>query len=124
MTRIPVCSGQGCSLWWVRGSSSRFRGKDYFDKLKPPEKAKVESLFERMARDGWIPNKELFRKESDHIYCFKRHQLRMAAFQQGKDWLIVYGFRKKTNSDKRMKRHIDTAERIRSEYLGTEENDE
>jgi hypothetical protein len=117
LARIRICSGQGCSLWWARGSSDRFRGKDYFDKLKPPEKAKFEALFERMARDGRIPNIELFRKESDEIYCFKRYQDRLACFQQGTDWLIVHGFRKKRDKDKRSKRHIETAERIRTRYL-------
>ena len=64
-----------------------------------------------------IKNEELFRKESDNIYCFKRGQHRLACFRQGRDVMLVEGFRKKSNKDKRLKRHIEVAERIRAEYI-------
>ena len=117
MGRTRILPGSVCSLWWVAGPSDRFRGQDYFDKLKLAEKAKFQALFERMARDGRILNKEQFRKEAGNIYCFKRGQHRLACFREGRDLMLVYGFRKKSNKDKRSARHIAAAERIRTEYL-------
>jgi hypothetical protein len=105
------------SLWWAAGASGRFRAKDYYDKLKLTEQAKFDVLFERMAKEGRILNKEHFRKESDCIYCFKRGQHRLACFRDGRDLMLVDGFRKKSDKDKRLIRNIEAAERIRSEYL-------
>jgi Phage derived protein Gp49-like (DUF891) len=117
MSDILIRTGSLCSLWWVAGSSGRFRAKEYFDSLKDPERAKFAVLFERMASTGTIHNEEHFRKESDNIYCFKRGQHRLACFRQGRDFMLVHGFRKKSDKDKRLKRHIETAERLRTEYL-------
>jgi hypothetical protein len=117
MGRIPILQGITCSLWWVAGSSEKFRAKEYFDNLKDPERAKFDVLFERMARDGKIKNPEHFRREAGNISCFKRDQHRLACFRQGKDLMLVHGFRKKSDKDKRLKREIQIAERIRTEYL-------
>jgi Phage derived protein Gp49-like (DUF891) len=117
MGRKRILPGSACSLWWAAGASGRFRAQDYFDELNPPEKAKFDVLFELMAREGRIRNIEHFRKESDTIYCFKRGQHRLACFRDGTDLMLVHGFRKKSDKDKRLKRDIETAERIRSEYL-------
>jgi hypothetical protein len=117
MAILPILSGETCSLWWVAGDSDRFHAQDYFDHLTAPEKAKFTALFERMARDGRIVNEELFRRESGNIHCFKRGQHRLACFREGTDLLLTNGFRKKRDKDKRLKRHIEMAERIRTEYL-------
>jgi hypothetical protein len=117
MPILRILSGERCSLWWAAGSSNRSRAQEYFDNLKLAEKAKFDVLFERMGRDGEIKNPEHFRKESDNIYCFKRGQHRLACFRQGKDLMLVHGFRKKSDKDKRLKREIEIAERIRTEYL-------
>lgn len=125
MTRIPILLGRSASLWWAAGSSDRFRAKDYFDKLKGADKAKFDALFERMAETGTIKNTEQFRKESDHVYCFKRGQHRLACFREGRDLMLIHGFRKKSDKDKRLKRHIETAERLQTEYLDqTQGNDQ
>jgi hypothetical protein len=118
MGRIPILQGSACSLWWAAGSSEQVRAKDYFDDLKDTERAKFEVLFERMARDGTIKNTELFRTEAGgNISCFKRGQHRLACFREGRDLMLVHGFRKKSDKDKRLKREIQIAERIRTEYL-------
>ena len=118
MGRIPILQGSACSLWWAAGPSDRFRAKDYFDDLKDTERAKFEVLFERMARDGTIKNTELFRKEAGgNISCFKRGQHRFACFRRGRDLMLAHGFRKKSDKDKRLKRELEIAERIRTEYL-------
>jgi hypothetical protein len=114
---IPILPGSTCSLWWVPDSSGRFRAKDYFDNLNASDRAKFQVLFERMQTVREIRNIEHFRKEPGNISCFKRGQHRLACFRQGNDLMLVNGFRKKNDKDKRSKRHIETAERIRTEYL-------
>lgn len=98
-------------------ASGRFRAKDYYDSLNDSERAKFQVLFERMAEIGIIRNYEHFRGEEGHISCFKRGQHRLACFRDGGDVMLVHGFRKKSDKDKRLKRHIETAERIRVEYM-------
>ncbi len=117
MPMMPILSGENADLTWVAGSSGRFRGKEYFEKLNAKEKARFDALFKRMAATGSIKNDLLFRKESDEIYCFKRGQHRLACYRVGKTLMLVHGFRKKSDKGLRLKREIETAERIRTEHL-------
>lgn len=118
MGEIPILSGRRCSLWWVADASEHFRAKEYFDNLNVSERAKFQALFELMAENGVILNKERFRKEhATHISCFKSGQHRLACFREGRSLMLVHGFRKKTDKDKRLKRGLEAAERIRTEHL-------
>lgn len=112
-----ISSGRACALWWVADASGRFRAREYYDDLEESERAKFQVLFERMAEFGVIRNPEHFRRKEGDIGCFKRGQHRLACFRDGSDVMLVHGFRKKSDKDKRLKRHIETAERIRGEYL-------
>jgi hypothetical protein len=123
MSILLLEPGPACTLSWVAGASGKFRAKEYFDSLNDSDRAKFHVLFERMARDGVIKNEQLFRKESDDIYCFKRGQHRLACFREGRDMMLVYGFRKKTNKDTRLRRDIEKAERIRAEYIDPQSKD-
>jgi hypothetical protein len=121
---MPILSGENADLAWVAGSSGRFRGREYFDELNANEKAKFDALFRRMAATGTIRNEELFRKESDQIYCFKRGPHRLVCFREGKTLMLVHGFCKKSNRGTRVRREIETAERIRTEHLGQQQGNE
>ncbi len=121
---MPILSGENANLAWVAGSSGRFRGKEYFEKLNAKEKARFDALFNRMAATGSIKNDLLFRKESDEIYCFKRGQHRLACYRVGRTLMLVHGFRKKSDRGLRLKREIDTAERIRTEHLEQDQRNE
>jgi mRNA-degrading endonuclease RelE of RelBE toxin-antitoxin system len=117
MPILPILSGKKATLLWAAGASGRFRAKEYFDKLDATEKAKFDALFRRMAEIGTIKNIELFRKESENIYCFKRGQYRLACYREGNRLMLVHGFRKKSDKGIRLKREIQTADRIRTEHL-------
>lgn len=117
MPILPILTGERASLWWAAGPSGRFRAKEYFDELNAAEKAKFDALFKRMAAVGTIKNIEHFRKESEHIFCFKRGQHRLACYPEGNRLLLVHGFRKKSDKGRRLKREIQTAERLRTEHL-------
>lgn len=117
MPILPILSGEHATLWWVADSSERFRAKEYFDKLDLSERARFDALFRRMATTGTIRNTELFRKESENIYCFKRGQHRLACYRDGNALMLIHGFRKKSDKGIRLKREIQTAERLRTEHL-------
>jgi hypothetical protein len=117
MARVRIRPGRSCSLWWADDASGHFRARDYFNDLSDAERAKFDALFRRLAEEGRIRNPEHFTKESVHIYCFKRGKLRITCFQEGSDWMLLHGFKKTTNSDRRHRREIATAERIRTEHL-------
>jgi hypothetical protein len=117
MPILPILSGEHAALWWAAGISRRFRAKEYFDKLDPAERAKFDALFRRMATTGTIRNTEHFRKESENIYCFKRGQHRLACYREGNELMLIHGFRKKSDKGMRLKREIQTAERLRTEHL-------
>ena len=54
MPILPILSGENADLVWAAGSSGRFRGKEYFEKLNANEKARFDALFKRMAATGSI----------------------------------------------------------------------
>lgn len=89
-------------------------GKEYFDDLPPADRAKVQSLLERMAMYGEIRNKEQFRHEVDGFYCFKRFQRRLMCFFDGSDVVVTHGFTKK--KDRLDKKQLDRANRIKTVY--------
>jgi hypothetical protein len=118
MARVRIRAGSSRSIWWADDASGHHRAKDYFDKkLTPPERAKFQALFNRLADHGRIQNQEQFTKETEHIWCFKRGKHRITCFLEGTDWLLLTGFKKKDNWDKRHKREIEAAERTRTSHL-------
>jgi hypothetical protein len=122
---LSIVSGEQATLWWAADSSKRFRGKEYFDKLDPSERAKFDALFGRMAAVGTIRNTEHFRKESENIYCFKRGQHRISCYREGNALMLLHGFRKKSDTGIRLRREIQTAERLRAKHVElTQGNDQ
>ena len=81
------------------------------------DRAKFQPLFEALAETGKISNRERFVKEPGGIWCFKSHARRLACFFDAQDVVLIYGFGKKTDNSKRSRRHLETAARLRTEYL-------
>jgi len=96
-------------------------GKEYFEDLPPADRAKVESLLERMAVHGEIRNKELFRHEKSGFYCFKRFKRRLMCFFDERDVVITHGFTKKR--DRLNPKELDRAQRIKDTYRRPREED-
>lgn len=97
--------------------SGRLRGKEYYEALDTSHKTKFDAVLRRLCEVGRIHNQEKFRKEIDDVYCIKIFKHRLACFFRGGDLLIIDGFGKKTTTDKRARRHLETASRLRDEYL-------
>lgn len=114
---IVFLQGAHRSLAWGQDLRGRFHGKDYYDKLDVDERAKFAARFQHLAANPRFHNRTHFTKEIDDIYCLKAGQHRLACFFDGKVAVFVHGFRKKTDWDKRHKRELKKAVRIKEEYL-------
>jgi len=89
--------------------------EDFIKELDRFERAEVRSLFQKMADEGKIFNKQQFRHLAGKIYEFKRHQVRFGCFQMGHTWVLTHGFIKK--QPKCPRTEIERAERIMKEHL-------
>jgi hypothetical protein len=112
--------GASRKLLWGADPSGRRRAREYFEELELADQAKFEALFRLLAETGRIKNKEKFVKEPGGIYCFKCHAKRIACFFDGRDVVLIDGFGKKTRQSKRSRRRLETAARLRAQYLGEE----
>jgi hypothetical protein len=114
---IVFVEGSFRPILWGRDKRGRYHGKDYYDDLPDKDQARMAALFMRMANHAHLHNQTKFTKETEHIYCFKAGQLRFPCFFDDGSLVIISGFRKKTNWDKRLKREMKKAERLREEHL-------
>jgi hypothetical protein len=91
---IVLTRDWGSIAYAVRSSGS-MPAKAFLEGLPRQERIKFEILFEYMASQGRIPNKEKFRKLRDQIWEFKSGQNRIACFQHSNVWFLTHGFVKK-----------------------------
>ena len=113
--------GTSRQLKWGAGRSGRLRGKDYYEKLKLSDQVQFDALFNRMADEGWIHGDDRFRNEGDGLYVLKIWKHRLACFFDDQEALvIIHGFPKKTDRDRRSRRELATARRLRDEHLERE----
>ncbi|MGH2879640.1 MAG: hypothetical protein ACRDK4_08555 [Solirubrobacteraceae bacterium] len=99
-------------------ASGKFRARDYYnDKLDEDTRVRFDALFERMAREG-IRNKQRFEWIDGPIGYFKVDRHRITCFEEEDGrMLLVSGILKKTDKDTRSRREINTALRLRDDYL-------
>jgi hypothetical protein len=83
---------------WAVSSDGLCPAKDFFEALEERDQAKLQTLFEMMASQGRIVNREKFKKIVGELYEFKAGQLRMPCFFDSKNRIVVtHGFRKKAD---------------------------
>lgn len=93
----------------------RSPAKEFLDGLDEGDLAKLTSLFQRMADEGKIWNREQFKKLEGPIFEFKSFKIRMPCFRSGCQWVLTHGFWKK--KDKIEPVEISRAKRIMKEDL-------
>jgi len=89
--------------------------KEFVDGLSESDRAKVSTLFERMAALGEIRNGQKFKQVDGAIFEFKSFQIRIGCFRVRNSWLLTHGFIKK--QDKWPRAELTRATEIRTEYL-------
>jgi Phage derived protein Gp49-like (DUF891) len=114
---IVFQQGLNRRLAWGADSHGRYHGKDYYEALDIDERAKFFASFKYLANNARFHNRTRFTKEIDDIYCLKAGQHRLACFFDGSTVVMIHGFRKKTDWDKRHKRELKKAVRLKEEYL-------
>lgn len=103
-------------VWGADGSGKR-RAQDFFEDLSQADQAKFDTWFERVANTQQVRNEEKFRSEGDKLFAFKIHKRRIMCFYYEGDLVLISGFSKKTDSDKRSAREISTAAALRDDYI-------
>lgn len=87
----------------------------FLESLRDSDRKKVMNILIALADDGTVHNREKFRKERGKIFAVKSHQIRIAAFQEGRDWILAHGLTKKQNEWRAA--DLDRADRVRIEHL-------
>jgi len=107
---------------WAIDLKGEMPARDYYLKLPDEDKAKVNTLFQRLADFGSITNWEKFRQlgekagaKAKGLCEFKSFQIRFIGdFRPGKRFIIAHGTRKK--KDKLPQAEIEKAIRILVEH--------
>lgn len=101
--------GPEFTVEWYYTKDGKSPALEYFISLDREEKIKTMNLFELMATEGKIFNKQKFRHEGEGIYAFKPKPNRfMCFFFVGKKIIVTNGFLKKKDelSPKEKKRAL------------------
>jgi phage-related protein len=100
---------------WAISSDGQCLAKEFFKSLEERERAKLQTLFDMMASQGKIVNREKFKQIDGALYEFKASQLRMPCFFDSKNRIVItHGFRKK--ADDIPPSEIRRAEGVRCDY--------
>lgn len=88
--RLPeiVVAGQAATVAYAVTANGKIPARDFLesDQIPPKDLAVLSRLFELMAQEGRIGNREKFKKVQGDIWEFKSYQIRIGAFQCGSFW--------------------------------------
>lgn len=89
---------------------------DFLDGLEPRERTRLDLIFERLGDGHGIRSRTQFRKlrDTDGIFEVKSGQIRMPCFYAGRDLILAFGVRKKSN--KLPKKDIRKASSMKREF--------
>lgn len=116
--RVVAVHGPKLTVEWAIDSRERTPALEFFKELSLEDRRKVISLFKRLADEGEISNRELFKslgKQGLGLWEFKRFQLRfLGDFRPGGRFLVAVGVRKKR--DDLNDSDIERARRVLTEH--------
>ncbi len=89
---------------------------DFLNDLPRPHFDKMEGLVLRLASDGFIANREKFRRLDAGVYELKlwHPPVRMFCFQHGPDWVCTHADRKPGGRE--LRSHIAKVKALRQRY--------
>ena len=108
MQRVAARGNWG-TVEWAIDSGGRMPAREVFDDLSNVDRAKIIALFQRLAADGGITNREKFKQLGEKagpkargLWEFKSFQRRfLGDFRPGRRFLVAHGFTKKKDGLKR-----------------------
>lgn len=116
-----AAKGAWGTVEWATDSNGAMPAMEVYAGLGAPEKAKILSLFQRLAEFGAISNREKFRQLGEkagakgrNLWEFKDHQRRFIGdFRPGRRFVVAHGITDKKQNELR-KADIEIA--VRSGY--------
>jgi hypothetical protein len=117
--RIERTAARGTwgTVEWALDSRLRMVAREFFLTLDPADQRKVAALFQWLASDGRVPNREKFKglgAQAAGLWEFKSHQIRfLGDFRPGARFLVALGLQKK--QDALRPADIEAAARIMKE---------
>ena len=120
-----AAEGEWGSVIWATDGNGKSPAMKFFEKkLTDREKAKVVSLFRRMARDGEITDMQKFKKLDDvkgwTLHEFKSFQIRfLGTYLPGREFIVAIGAKKK--KDELMRRYMESAARVLTDHKEAQE---
>jgi len=110
-----AAKGRWGALVWAVDVRGRRPAREFYDALDAADQAKMNALLQRMSDFGFIRNDEHFKKLEEHLFEFKRFQIRILGdFRPGRQFVLAYGVRKQ--KDKHRPEDLRTAARILGEH--------
>jgi hypothetical protein len=115
-SRSIAYQGARLTIEYARLASGSCPGLDYWNSLDARWQARLYALFERLANQGFISNKEQFRKEEGDLFSFKAYQARLLCYYAPRKAVVVitHGFTKKT--DRMSRGELKKGQSIKAEY--------
>lgn len=117
-----VARGSLRTIAYATGANGSMPAKDLIEGLDESDQRKIAALFQRMADQGKVANREQFKKVEDDLFEFKKHQTRVFCFRRGNTWFLTNGYRKKKK--KLDPSEVARARRIRGEHVQREAKEE
>jgi hypothetical protein len=112
-----AAKGTWGTVEWALDLRLRMPGLEFFMTLDPADQRKVAALFQWLASDGRVPNREKFKglgRDAGGLWEFKSFQIRfLGDFRPGARFLVALGLLKK--QDELRPQDIATALRILTE---------
>jgi hypothetical protein len=109
--------GRVFRLIWGTDASGRKRGKEYFDAMTKKDQTAIEARLRRYADHGRLGNETQFRYEVPPTFAFKIFKHRIVGFRRQNDVILIDGFVKKADSDRRVDRNLRKAAERASDWL-------
>jgi len=90
---------------------------DYLDELPDATLGRIQAVIEKLADEGFIPNRQKFNRLDTGIYELKLRKppVRLFCFQGGPDWICTHGERKPGKRE--LQSHIAKVKALRERYL-------
>lgn len=97
-----AAEGTWGTVEWALDSRKRMPAREFFLGLEPADQRKVAALFQWLATEGRVPNREKFKglgTKASGLWEFKSHQIRfLGDFRPGARFVVALGLRKKQDA--------------------------
>ncbi|HEY3243424.1 MAG TPA: type II toxin-antitoxin system RelE/ParE family toxin [Phycisphaerae bacterium] len=112
-----VATGRQRDVVYAIRANGEMPARSFFNDLPPADKAALLAYFDHLCQSGRLAKDKLkkLHSRSGEAWEFIRHDWRIGAFPNGRQWVLTSGFAKKKQKTDR--RHIELIERIRDEHL-------